>query len=362
MKKSRHHYVPKLYLRNFASAHRRINILNLKKGEFHQDGSLKDQCFRPKFYGKDDDVENHLMNIEGLVAPTLSSIIKGSVLPKPSSDEHKHLLIFVALQILRTGVAADSVAEGLNKVIDNVAPRDKDMTANKEAYLTESNEAVLLLLQNYPLIAMCLDDLGMLLLINKTAEGFVTSDNPIVQYNQYLEGLKMGTTGALRRGLQLFLPLSPKHLILFYDTHIYKLLSKNKPSLDVSNPNDVFTLNLLQAINADKVVLFSRWEEVGKLRQVLNKSVRFRRNELARVEEYFAEDDPQHHSLLQMYSVPLNIKLSLSFMRLRRRVQGIPRNERAIEYRKPIGPENTSSAGNKAVRKFVRRDLLPDSE
>lgn len=361
MSKNRHHYVPKLYLRKFASEPRRINILNLKTRNFHRNGSLRDQCFRPKFYGKDDELENYLMKIETMVAPTLSSVVNSSTLPKPSTDDHKHLLVFVALQILRTPMNAESMSEAFNKAVDTIAPRDRDMIKEKEKYYMKANDAVSMFLENYLLIAQCLDDLGMFLIVNKRNPSFITSDNPVVQYNQYCEGLKMGTTGALRRGLQLFLPLSPSHLVLFYDKLVYKVGDKNSSSMEISNDDDLLTLNMLQAANADKVLLFSNWDDVQAIKYVISKGTKYRRKELGRVEEFVAEDDPEHHSLLQMYSPPLNVMLNLSFMRLRRNAQRVPLRQRALEYRKPIRPEGMNAtkreSSKRIVQRFVRKDL-----
>jgi hypothetical protein len=360
MNKKKHHYVPKLYLRKFASEPRRINILDLETSNFYRNGSLRDQCFRPKFYGTDDELENYLMEIESIVAPTLSSISEGSRIPERSTDDHKNLLVFVALQILRTPMNAESMSESFNKAVDLIAPRDRDMAEQKEKHYMEANDAVAMFLENYLFVAMCLDDLGMLLIVNKKGPSFVTSDNPIVQYNQYCEGLKMGTTGALRRGLQLFLPLSPSLLILFYDKLVYKIREKNSSLLEISNTDDLTTLNILQSANAHKVLLFSNWDDVEAIRNVIRKGAKFRRRELGRVEEFVAENNREHHSLLQMYSPPLNVGLNLSFMRLRRNAKRVSLKQRALEYRKPIGPDlnvNRSESRNRLVQRFVRKDL-----
>jgi hypothetical protein len=71
---------------------------------------------------------------------------------------------------------------------------------------------------------------------------------------------------------------------------------------------------------------------------VVCKSRKYRKSDLAKVEEYISEHD-QHESLLKIYAVPLNIQLMLSFMRLRRRVQGIKKTRRALEFRKESRPE-----------------------
>lgn len=356
MTKSRHHYVPRFYLRDFASKPRRINILNLRTGNFHRDGSLRDQCFRPKFYGDSDEIENQLMNIESIVIRSLSRIKTRHILPEALSADHKEILIFVALQILRTSVAAESMAEGMNKMVDLLAPRDRTINQNEPQYIVDAKETVLLSIENYLLVARCLDDLGMLLIVNKTEVGFVTSDNPVVQYNQYLEGLKMGTTGALRRGLQLFLPLSPELMILLYDKVVYKAGNKHSSLLELTNVKDLVTLNLLQIVNAEKVVLFSNWNDIPAIEEITRSSRRYRKSDLAKVEEFVSEHN-QHDSLLKIYPVPLDIKLSLSFMRLRRRVQPIKKTRRALEFRKDIRPEGDAPVQGQAQPiRYVRRE------
>ena len=83
MSKTKHHYVPKFYLKWFASKPRRINVYALESQRFLKDVSLKDQCQRPRFYGKGDDVEDELMKLETLVSPALLKIVETTKLPKP---------------------------------------------------------------------------------------------------------------------------------------------------------------------------------------------------------------------------------------------------------------------------------------
>ena len=54
MSQKKHHYVPRFYLKHFASSPRRINVLNLKDFKPDHDGPLKDQCYRNHLYGLDD--------------------------------------------------------------------------------------------------------------------------------------------------------------------------------------------------------------------------------------------------------------------------------------------------------------------
>jgi hypothetical protein len=95
--------------------------------------------------------------IESIVSGSLSRIKSSRILPGVLSDDHKELLIFVALQILRTAVAAESMAEGMNKMVDLLAPRDENITQRREEYLTDANQVVQMNLENYLLVARYLD-------------------------------------------------------------------------------------------------------------------------------------------------------------------------------------------------------------
>ena len=86
----------------FAIKPRRINVYTLESQRFLKDVSLKDQCQRPRFYGKADDVEDDLMKLETIVSPALREIVEDSKLPDIGSMQHTHVLLFAAFQLSRT--------------------------------------------------------------------------------------------------------------------------------------------------------------------------------------------------------------------------------------------------------------------
>lgn len=358
MGKSKHHYVPRFYLKKFASASRRINVCKIDDRSCYQDVGLKDQCYRTKLYGQTDHIENSLMQIETAIAPTLAAIVQSSTLPKPSTNEHKDLLLFVALQVSRTPIAAESMAGGYQQVLSRIETRHPDKEiVDAENLRMQPGNTLIELLKGSAFIAQCFEDLGIHLVLNRGIHKFITSDNPAVQYNQYCEGINQGNTGALRRGLQIFLPLSPQHLVIFYDRKVYKVDDLNTALTEISKEDDLLTLNFLQAANAEKVILFSDWREVEVVKRTVSRALKYRRVELSHIDEFIAEDDPEHVSMIQVYQPSLNLKLGLSFMRLRRAAQKMPRNKRAIEYRVSLRPKDDDMPRGyrKAVRRYVRR-------
>ena len=101
MSQKKHHYVPHFYLKHFASIAKCINILNLKDFKAYANGNLRHQCYRSHLYGLDDHLENIFAKLEGVAAPTISSIVQNDKLPGRSSTEHVHLLRFLSLQMMQ---------------------------------------------------------------------------------------------------------------------------------------------------------------------------------------------------------------------------------------------------------------------
>src|SRR4051794_25234866 len=109
MPKNNHHFVPKLYLKAFQSAEKRLHLYNLNKSLPIKDASLRDQCRKRKFYGVTDQTENALAHLENLIGPLLHRVVETKPLRATDLDANEALFTFVALQIVRTTVAANAV-------------------------------------------------------------------------------------------------------------------------------------------------------------------------------------------------------------------------------------------------------------
>ncbi len=351
MSKNKHHYVPRFYLKNFASQPRRIHIFHIEKQLAIRSGSLRDQCYKHKLYGRTDDVEDSLSPMEGDIASVIRAIFTASRSFHLNTDEHKWILIFLALQITRTAAMAEKVNEGVDKLTKVLFSREAELEGIDLSLVKVGYEnPVLHSMQHFPKIAAHLSDLVPHLLINKTTNHFITSDNPIVLYNKYCEGIKgIGTTGAASRGLQIFVPLSPTHALLFYDSKIYKVSDRDNHISILTSVEDVKMLNLLCAVNADDVLLFADWREENAVRQLARKAKKYRRNEGPIVEEFVSDDDP-YRSLIHFSFESLNVGLDLSFINLRRRVQRVPLTVRMQEYRNQPTPAGREQ-GNTLYRR-----------
>ena len=63
-KVERHHYVPRLLLRNFSADGRSINMFNIARRLHVPRASIGDQCYRNYFHGKDTKIERALGAIQ----------------------------------------------------------------------------------------------------------------------------------------------------------------------------------------------------------------------------------------------------------------------------------------------------------
>jgi hypothetical protein len=151
-------------------------------------------------------------------------------------------------------------------------------------------------------------------------------------------------------------------MVVFYDAHVYKVGQRNTNVTEVATIEDLRALNLLQAINADSVLLFSDWRQVAQIKSLINRAQKYRSQRRSEIEEFVAEDDEPRESLIKIYQVPLDIGMRLSFMRLRRKSQAVPRRQRAVQYRdypRAVSlNELRQHDPQHPPKRFVRKDLL----
>jgi len=333
--KGKNHYVPQLYLRHFSSKPRKIHVHHIRSGRFIFHAGLRDQCQRHKFYGRDGKVEDKLADFEGEIAPVLNRIIDSQTLPEQSSREYLYVLSFLALQLVRTPSAIDDFSEGAEKMLQ-LAFRGSPDASERVAALRPSKEETLQFHLGMAIeLSKVLSDLGSVIVSVRGPTPLIASDNPAVKYNLYCEGVQgVGVTGLVSSGFLLFLPLSPKCMLLLYDKHVYKTRSARDRVVEAGDPSDVFQLNMLQALYADNVVLFSEETSAAMVSELFRKVRGARSIAQPRADEFVADDDPDHHSLLALHAPMPNLKLRLSFLTVRRKARRVALFDRARGYRR----------------------------
>lgn len=61
------HFIPKCYFKLFSKNEKTICVFNLKNKRFIEFATIKGQCSKNCFYGKNIDLEKSLSHLEGLI-------------------------------------------------------------------------------------------------------------------------------------------------------------------------------------------------------------------------------------------------------------------------------------------------------
>lgn len=250
------HYVPKCYLKNFAVDEGRkaiaVVVLGTRKSIVH--ASIKDQAAVDFFYGKDGALESWLSNLEARAAPVLQDIIRSSNLPRRGSKEYNVLHAFCIVQAGRTSEAI----RAMNEVFEAQEASMRRMGGKMDGK-PEIKGMNLMALRTIHANVRALEhtrDLQCKLILNHSSVAFLTSDHPVVRYNQIAERLRMPNPGIGfgSRGFQMFLPIGPRHALLYYDLHMYRVGSRKRDTVQTVDQDDATQMNLLQVLNAGKVL------------------------------------------------------------------------------------------------------------
>ena len=325
----RHHFVPRFYLRAFAIDARRINLYNLKRDHVVLGASLRDQCYVHRLYGREY-VENAFSELEDSDAALFKSMRDRLVVPGGGTPERDSLMSFLGLQLART-TAAQNHAVKMSKLLTTVAFNG----AAPDGFAMNPDEAIRTMLGVAPRLATTIQDLSLTLVCSPSETPFVTSDNPAFKYNTYCEGIThSGVTGTQSRGLQLFLPLSPKVLLYAFDAAVYKLVRTGKRGADAT-ATDVSRLNRLQFIGASENVYFVKEPLGEKLQRTATATAPIREAAKPRLVRAVDDADKNSELLHQFWPMP-QLGLNLSFVQVRPKAEETPLLSRARQVRAPF--------------------------
>lgn len=344
--------MPQFYLRGFASAPERIHLYNFALGRGVPDAKLRRQCYKRHFYGKTDELENALMLAEGAASKVLRHIIDSSILPQDGSAEHITLLFFVILQLLRTSLEAEKLSIAMDRMWKQVLKHDsrtKDFDLNSVRIGSDNPAAIAL--SSADLMLLSIIDLKAHLFCAAENQLFVTSDVPVVRYNQHYENLnQFGMLGANCRGVQIFIPISPKHLLMLYDSSIYAVGDGKTNVTHAVSDADVATLNFLQAVGADENLYYNDWNISNQVQLLAQKAATYRISDPVDVQELPEIGNEKRSSLLVVRENTPNLRLTLSFVRIFKSARKLSVTDRlapTYRYRK-VFPQLTRSRPNES--------------
>jgi hypothetical protein len=191
----------------------------------------------------------------------------------------------------------------------------EELDSVKIEYPDAPQRAVRHSLSAYPTLI----DLELVLVRAPEQLRFVCSDNPVVLFNQLLNHDRMGNnTGYAARGLQIFLPLDPNNLLIFFDPGSYALPSAKTYTANATK-RDVEHLNALQVASAQDNFYFHP-DDVDAIPSLYDHAKIFRRPLEGKVEMVSEEETATGKSQLIMFtSSDVRSSLDLSFLRLTKR-------------------------------------------
>lgn len=327
------HFVPRFLLARFATPgtrDRAISALDLNSGTCRDGISIAGQCARPFYYGRDGEMEAVLGELEGATAAAIRKLIElGPKRPPFDPQDAVTLLVFISAQNGRTPAAiAEQEAHYRLLVERTLASKISDPAERARAaeYLIARDVNPVASTQTSVRIGASLADLADLLIVNESPIEFVTSDVAVPFHNEWgLPVLEVGMLGFACSGLQIFFPLSPRHLLVKYDPEIY---IQPKATVHIRASESVLSVNRLQYAYAERQLYFSgdsatRDSLVAPEREML-RAPRSKNVQVKRLKEV---DGPTEMVLWYAQQAPL--KLRLPWLPIRRSKTQVPVEQRA---------------------------------
>lgn len=315
----KHHYVPRFLLKRFSTDGKSINLWNIKSKRKIISANLKNQCYKDYFYGRTNTIEKSLGDIEGQTAELLRKLDEIGYPPPPGSDEYIGFLLFTLLQEGRTVYAVEAMEEFIDRFykhafVERVAAEGIDIEDYTVGLRDPAAYAAGVNLRSYP-VAL---DLDIKLLKNKTKSQFIISDNPVVLYNQLFRFRNYGSnTGFACKGLQIFIPVSPSQILMFFDSDVYGVGPNQKSYVEITQEKDVHQLNMLQMCSAYQNAYFENSSE--NIEALSKKAEPFRRTTKTQM-DVFPEPHAQERrrELVVSSREDIRCNFAVSFIRLRK--------------------------------------------
>ena len=308
------HFVPQFYLKSFSSDKKSIASFLLEAEELLPCVSIKNQCSKDYFY-PDLEYEKNLGRFE----EKCRSVINEVVSKRKESFTHDDLFwlrAFTVLQKSRTLHEAHIVRNAFEDIRQYLRSEKMDdkLKSIVEGFENSERDAVAILSMSFKTGMEMSGDLCCKILTYGGKGSFLTSDDPVFMYNPFLESRGKMSYGLAALGVILFLPLSDRLAVVLYDGNVYKIGQKKKQVVVFDNPDDLYWLNLLTVLNADKAVFFKQGaQDLQSLIGLVRKAKSTGQSKGMKQEVLEAEDG--HSELIHSYTENFNIGARFSFIK-----------------------------------------------
>ncbi len=325
--KKNQHYIPKFYLRNFSylNNQKQIGVYNTKNCKYIPTAKLKTQGSKKFFYGKDGVLEDHLSDLEGFLATSINTIVSSSKLPKKDNQNYAFLLGFISITDLRSPVFLNMMKQMSNSMNFELNKLDPNFKEYSDISKLNDETLIKMLLSMSSEVSNIISDLQAKLLINQTNTAFISSDFPIIKYNQLLEKKDSSSkTGYGVVGLQIIFPINDKLSVILFDNSVYKVGNKRDNHLIIKKEKDIDSLNLLQFVNCLTTIFFNEKTSEDYIIKLHQKSKKFKKANQGKSELGYVVkngENPQEimkrkENLIIMNSTDCEINLSIEKIKI----------------------------------------------
>lgn len=271
------HYVPQFYLRNFSNNGKSVGSYIFSQHKYIPHASIKSVCGRDYLYGEDLRIEKWFQNLESIWAKIINKIISTGKMVL-EADEWTYLWMFFYLSDVRTAYTADTYIDASKQEIKALLLMSSEYNNLEicdeliEDLPITVNKPNLIYLQNMVKIIDVMSDLSIVLLHNTSNRQFVTSDCPVVKYNQlFIARDYIRPYGYGHVGMQCFLPISPKHCLVLYDGVAYECKKETDLVIQINAPDQIVELNKLFVENSRQALYFNNTEHEWVIKRIAAK-------------------------------------------------------------------------------------------
>lgn len=270
------HYIPRFHFANFSGSKKFIDKYILSSGKLVRSASTKSTGGKDYLYGEDGKIEDIFCQLESQWAKIIRKIITTEQIPN-NPEDYKYLLQFIILSENRTIAKANSNLDFWTTQYRVIAKM-----LQEQGQLNIPNEIVNSIVADSPipnlqsirhdifLMNIC-DDLQMALIKNTSDLPFITSDHPVVKYNQlFMFHSYRKAYGYGQMGIQIFFPISPTLCLVLFDPIPYRLHYFYKDKFIINDPLIICSINTLVAGYADKELYFSSNTSDQTIQNIVN--------------------------------------------------------------------------------------------
>jgi len=211
------HYVPQLLLRGFAQPGRdQIWVFDKSRGTSYSSAirdTASENYFNEVSIGNYSiSFENRLEFVESKAAPVIRKIIETEDISNMAPEDQASLLVFIATQMVRTNAGRSAMDQAHDLLVEKLGG---ERSAAKAGLQPKDKE-----LQKLTILRDLPDSINTfgkhlaakLMILKRTGKNdrLIIGDDPIVRDNSQRSTDAFGTVGIANKGVEIYLPLTPK--------------------------------------------------------------------------------------------------------------------------------------------------------